>query len=76
MRLYDQNTLTCQSANTNNIPREPIHGPVTSAHVTFYVLVFPPFFNLTTPSPLYMLLPIGMLLEQNAISSLPLSLFG
>ena len=27
----DQNTLTRQSADTNNVPREPLLGPVTVA---------------------------------------------
>ena len=26
----DQNTFTRQSANTNNAPRDPLHGPVTN----------------------------------------------
>ena len=29
-RLDDPNTLTRQSDGTNDAPREPIHGPVTS----------------------------------------------
>ena len=28
-RPNDQNTLTCQSSDTNNTPRDPLHGPVT-----------------------------------------------
>ena len=29
MRPDDHNTLPCQSYNTNDSPREPLHGPVT-----------------------------------------------
>ena len=39
----DQNTLTCQSNNTNNAPRYPLHGPVTwnpYQHGPTYVYVF------------------------------------
>ena len=28
-RTDDQNALTLQSADTNNVPREPLHDPVT-----------------------------------------------
>ena len=37
---YDQNTLTHQSTNTNDAPRYPLFGPVTSAKV-FFVRRFP-----------------------------------
>ena len=29
MRRDNQNTLTCQSTNKNNVPRDPLLGPVT-----------------------------------------------
>ena len=30
----DQNTLTCQSANINDAPRDPLHGPVKTFSYT------------------------------------------
>ena len=29
----DQNTLTHQSADTNNAPRDPLHGPITDGGI-------------------------------------------
>ena len=47
-----------------------------SAHVTFYVLFFPSFFNIITSFPLSMSRTVGILLEIHATRIFPLSFFG
>ena len=41
-RPDDQNTLTCQSADTNYAPRGPLHGPVTTTviQIVLYLCQF------------------------------------